>query len=320
MKGDGRLKRPADLCSGFGTTDPTWVADPSGVAVPDAILAFFSHQVAAHLRATGIRPRTLTESCGGTESAWRSKLNGTRAFHLSDLVTIAVVLDPSILDVIPCDIEDLTTLVPPPYGPLLSHHRAHGRMPWFASPDINWTTAAAELDQWWSRELTAGRTWAITREVLLHRTLVELDDLGLPSDASARLDVDDDLPWTDVVWPARSVRLRVLWLNPHDPADGIAVASSLTTIGDSLWGLVEASEYESTIAVVAAAPSVLANFRDIGLPPRRRDTDDLRDTWVTMSLQHAHRLQMTERDPRSDLHLRWINGSGGTPLCLMLKS
>ena len=299
------------LCAGFGTAKPEWRRDPTSLSFTDVAMTLTSHMVAHHLNVSGVRAVDLAKACGGGDSTWRGKLNGTRAFQLQDILQIAASLDLGVLDLLPHNVADLTQLIPLPYAQFLRHTRPQGQPPIFAVPAIDWTVLANELEVWYEAERHAGRQLTLTRDVLLHWVLTTLDKAGLGS-AQAVTTVTSQ--GAEVSWLAASVELRLVSLPVVETASEARVA--LRGLGEAVWRSAEESHSNITVLVVAAPQSVVKNFLEIATPNLR--VGPAGGDWAVLSLSHAQRLGMDNVTP--DVLIRVCGRRPTDTLVLQLKT
>lgn len=303
----GEGVRPADLCADWNANEPAWRA-PVGLRFSDVAQSYLSHRVAQHLRSRGYKAKNLSHACGGSEAAWRSKLNGNRLFSLADLMDIAAVLDMEVLGLLTTDGEGPTALVPAPYEKYLSRDSA-GRVV-FRDPGTDWGNFAANLATWLERENAAGRAEHVTTDVLAHRVLHDLSELGLPSGAAAR---ETTAGGTSLEWLEPSVRLDIFAVTR--PSTLPAARKHLQALGNGIWALATASTARVSI-FVALIPDLLASKLAAVLAPSGRPLEG----WKILSLAEAHRLGHTATVDISDISVRPLVHLSSGVLALEVKT
>ena len=125
-------------------------------------------------------PPMMAAACGGAQSGWRSKVNGTRLFQLSDLVALTAATGTDMFTAVA--IESRDQLVAEVWRPHLIHRDK--QVPLLRGPDQLWTDLGETLADWLAAETRAGRGPLVTRDVFLHHLLAALDGRGMPSAAA----------------------------------------------------------------------------------------------------------------------------------------
>ena len=270
----------------FGRPDGSWAPPSSGSSVVEAATAWVCHQLAT-LRDRRMRAKDLARILGGSETHWRNKLNGGRAFTLSDLLGLAIAIDPELCRSLPDPSEGVGAFVPPSYRDRLSHTASGRGLPEFTMQPSPWREVAHGVQQWWETEVRTGRKWTLSADVVVQKIVSLADAVGVSSQTSTqglRTEQVREIRWIGKATTAA----RIVWIDPFERPKINPNEDALRVIGDAIWEAVDQGTDATVVVLVAAEPALHA-FRDIlslqapGKP-------------VTASLREADRLGLRNTD------------------------
>lgn len=296
------------LCRDPALGSPDWASDPTTSTPAQVALEHFQHQVIRRLLDRGVSARQLSDALGQGEQSWRSKLNGSRRLTLEDLLALVMAVDHTLADLPPLQPNSVRDLIPATYWEWLTHSELDRGMPRFERPSP-WPQVALVVDEWWEAEIRAGRQWAISRDVVLHRLLYAAEQVGLSSSTAT---IDDTTDQVALDWISEDTHLHLEWtdsdisrerLNTNDAKDQLRLAA------DRLWE--EAGNPTSTkIVAVAAQRTVRNNLHDALLQSSASDAEA--GTWQTASLTERNRLGLTSSQP--DIVIQLLHRSRHAPI------
>lgn len=285
--------------------DLVWSSDPGDQSPPQVALEHLQNLVIQHLRGGGVTPERLQARIGGSVQTWRAKFAGTRRLTLEDLLALLMGQDATIADLQPLNPQTVKDLIPEAYWEWLSHTKLDHGLPWFRAPrpESVWTSIAQDIEEWWTSEAAAGREWAITPDVLVHRLVTVADTPALNAAAA----VPDRLTDGDYAleWIATSTRVHVHW--SHDLAEPLRPASVRDAVAGAaarLWDYSETPLATKILAVVGGRP-VRETIAD-ALSARALSNAP---SWLSAGMSEAHRLGL-ER-PVDDIQLQVLHRSTG---------
>lgn len=308
---------------GFGSVNLDWPAMPDRHTVPEVAAHYLKHRVGVFLRERGITSADLSQRLGDTDSAWRSRLNGTRRLDIEDLVGLCLLVPDLAGHVIPGS-SNVDDWLPASYAGLASGRVDGTAIPVFRGPaDVDWGTASEAVSRWWSAAVTDGTAqWSFDDRVLIHEIIKTLDEAGLsrrfacPAGPGSAIEGVDP-PRTSslrIDWVLPDVSATVMWLDPFDVPTSARVRELLATIARALWSDRGSAVSVDTLVIAAPHP-VIGTLNEMV-----RTTSRSGEQSVVLSIADAHRLGLSEPAVSSDIQVAALNRATEPLLWLLLKS
>lgn len=304
------MTQPED--GGGQRLDLVWPLDPGTKTAPQVALDHLQQLVTERLRRDGVTPETLHERIGGSVLTWRAKLSGARRFTLEDLLALLMGQDSEISELAPLKPATVKDLIPSAYWDWLSHTALNAGVPAFRAPapEATWTSVAGAIEQWWAQERVAGRDWAITADVLVHRLLATMQGSALKPSAAARQQTDASNHILE--WISASTRVHVHWSHDLEQRSSPALVREMTAAaGEQLWIAAQGTVATKIFAFVGlrAVRENLADALDVPASSSER-------AWFSAGITQAHRLGLEALVPEiqlqllhrsGDLHVDWYS-------------